>query len=527
MARKLSDQEVKDLAAEIISSTPELKKLPTDELKAWLDQYKIGYDDEDIKAIEDELVGFYGTNINEARGPVRLISESLRSMVVNENMYGTPIAKLSDLRVGETYVWTGGAELLDIKYIGRSSEHPDKKPGSIMGKGFLFQWVDSGKYMELSFPAIKENVILKEEESVEEGTGRKIKDFPFVMHWSDGVARALGGDTYLDLINAANAKSLKSFAIFKRAPGFHSTSQEQYLVAWYDHDGNGYWSNRAKKEPDLNDRKLNDDFQTPSDIDAIDLNEAKSLKSRDGYKEIKAAYDALKAKDVNITTDIEYDDGRLFFQFINSDGEDIEVFYDHTLSYTTIADGQTDDISIDGLMSMVSEAVVNEADDQEYFDVEAKLRDVCFQQSQQQISNDEAAQQIQEILKDSEELSAVFTNVAPKALVDEVINYYGWTASDLAEAKQEGREGNETTDEIDARFKQICADYYADLLPTADAIEQAKAILDECMESHPDLHEAVTNCDDEDMMYAISCHFGWNAFDLAESRFKDDIRNNR
>jgi len=800
-------------------------------------------------------------------------------------------------------------------YIGLSVKNPDKKPGSSMGKGFLFEWGgDSGRYMELSMNAIRENVIEKEEEmaeaktknlskqdklsseeyqkakksknfdkskykwdekqdlyvkvdKVDEGTGRKIKDFPFVMHWSDGVAQALGGDTYLDLINAANAKSLKSFAIYKQAPGFHSTTQENYLVAWYDEDGNGYWSNRAKKEPDLNDRKLDDNFETPSgveeavetevvpthvcivdlkdgidttplipkgaevaisddlvvedikngiicDIDEQELeihfkpigeveaaNEAaeneyhmtvskklfaaiynmkpgersklleeilkvpagpikertkmaaealakqpteykKALKvvhpklyksiyeeetpkrfpmiaecNDEGEMTVNPLFEAIKnpkfkLEKVKITNEFEEDElpcinavayinnkrykfsdwylehktvkkyhlaeagdrgamqgirnrlTRLGNEFIkehknlqkelkaakineeaatakNEASDKIQQMFDaikklddtkfgdkkkikelekeieklskengfsveeiaafeaaagkivesgdeweamwrpvtdddhldasaesmvndqtsktHLFIYDSVAEklsimaqngDNTAQIDINGigeesvyniihaiidmpwdetkaeldrliegdhLGGQKEYTIITEAEDTEYFDVEAKLRDICFQQSQQSISNDDAVKQAQEVLKDSEELSAVFTDVAPEALIDEIINYYGWTQSDLNENSGTGTEAEVTADEVDAKFKQICADYYADLLPTADAVAQARAALDDCKDSHPELNEVCAGCDDESIMYLIASHYNWNAFELAES----------
>lgn len=77
------------------------------------------------------------------------------------NMYGTTV-KPRELREGETYTWTEGAELLDIKFVGRSEQHPEIIPGVSIGKGFIFQFVDSGSYLEIASQVVMESVIKKE-----------------------------------------------------------------------------------------------------------------------------------------------------------------------------------------------------------------------------------------------------------------------------------------------------------------------------------------------------------------------------
>lgn len=91
--------------------------------------------------------------------------------VILENMYGTTPTKLEP---GKVYQWTGGAEILDITYIGKADKHPEIKPGVSIGKGYIFQWNDQ-KYFELSFVSIQKNVIEKEEESLEEGSVDKVQ----------------------------------------------------------------------------------------------------------------------------------------------------------------------------------------------------------------------------------------------------------------------------------------------------------------------------------------------------------------
>lgn len=66
--------------------------------------------------------------------------------------------KLHDLEKGKEYMWTGGAEPLKIKYIGIRAYNPDIKVGSSVGKGFIFQWVDNGKYLELGKQTIESDV---------------------------------------------------------------------------------------------------------------------------------------------------------------------------------------------------------------------------------------------------------------------------------------------------------------------------------------------------------------------------------
>ncbi len=93
-----------------------------------------------------------------------------------ENFYGKTPDKLEK---GKTYVWTGGAELQDVVYLGKSWENPTIKAGSSVGKGFLFQWPD-GSYFELGRGTIKEDIIEKEDEETdlnEEGTETKLKPF--------------------------------------------------------------------------------------------------------------------------------------------------------------------------------------------------------------------------------------------------------------------------------------------------------------------------------------------------------------
>jgi hypothetical protein len=59
------------------------------------------------------------------------------------------------LKVGQLYEWTIGAEPLQVKYVGKTKDNPNKKAGSSIGKGFLFEWVDEpNKYVEVGLTSI-------------------------------------------------------------------------------------------------------------------------------------------------------------------------------------------------------------------------------------------------------------------------------------------------------------------------------------------------------------------------------------
>ena len=84
-------------------------------------------------------------------------------------------------------------------------------------------------------------------------------DYPYELHFSDGITQK---QMFKDLNKALSfAKELikkpkmKNVELFKNKPGFHSTTQEEYLIYWW---GNGsYWDNVSKREPKLLDKKLN------------------------------------------------------------------------------------------------------------------------------------------------------------------------------------------------------------------------------------------------------------------------------
>jgi len=77
-----------------------------------------------------------------------------------------------DLVKGNTYTYTGGAEPLTVTYIGLTKDNTDKKVGSSMGKGFLFQW-EKGTYFELNNRTIREYI--SEKDNVNESFKRMQK----------------------------------------------------------------------------------------------------------------------------------------------------------------------------------------------------------------------------------------------------------------------------------------------------------------------------------------------------------------
>lgn len=106
-----------------------------------------------------------------ARGGVNFGAsfDKLKKEILDPNIYSP-----RDLKVGETYEWTIGAEPLKVKYLGLADENEDKKAGSSMGKGFLFEWVhDAGKYVELGRNSI--NQILRKITGYARG-GRVLSD---------------------------------------------------------------------------------------------------------------------------------------------------------------------------------------------------------------------------------------------------------------------------------------------------------------------------------------------------------------
>lgn len=83
----------------------------------------------------------------------------------------------------------------------------------------------------------------------------------YEVHYSDGIAQ---GKKFNDLKKAnqfvsdtiKNNKKLQHIEIFKTGSGFHSTTQDEFLVSWW---GKGsYWDNVSKKNPELKKKQFNE-----------------------------------------------------------------------------------------------------------------------------------------------------------------------------------------------------------------------------------------------------------------------------
>lgn len=67
-----------------------------------------------------------------------------------------------NLKKGEIYTWTMGAGPFKVKYLGRTSENPDIKPGVSVGKGHIFEFIegksDKNNYVEVGPKTIQKYV---------------------------------------------------------------------------------------------------------------------------------------------------------------------------------------------------------------------------------------------------------------------------------------------------------------------------------------------------------------------------------
>jgi hypothetical protein len=74
---------------------------------------------------------------------------------------------------------------------------------------------------------------------------------PYVVHYTHEHMRGSDyGNSPQQLADKMVEMGASEWAVYSNSGGFHSTTQENYLVLWYDR-GNNYWSNRAKKDPTL------------------------------------------------------------------------------------------------------------------------------------------------------------------------------------------------------------------------------------------------------------------------------------
>lgn len=67
----------------------------------------------------------------------------------------------------------------------------------------------------------------------------------------DNMAGSQKSNDIKKLLQLAKTNNYDEFAIYKNLPQFHSTTQFEYLIFWYDSSNVGYYSNMAKKQPKL------------------------------------------------------------------------------------------------------------------------------------------------------------------------------------------------------------------------------------------------------------------------------------
>jgi len=75
----------------------------------------------------------------------------------------------------------------------------------------------------------------------------------YEIFYSDGMRTMDKGTDPYELIKKMFAKTpnVREFSVFRASPGFHSTTQEEFLYTWWSKDGNSYWDNRAKQDTSL------------------------------------------------------------------------------------------------------------------------------------------------------------------------------------------------------------------------------------------------------------------------------------
>jgi len=147
------------------------------------------------------------------------------------------------------------------------------KPGS---KVDLEDLKDFAEHNEMKVLGLNESLV-ERKNYTREGFSK----YPYQMYFSDnGMADAVGADSVEELTGVAKKRGLKSFAIFKNGSGFHSTEQDEFLVKWYDETGHGYWSNRARKEPELNKKKM----ESINEMNTFDVKKRKILSFDDFCK---------------------------------------------------------------------------------------------------------------------------------------------------------------------------------------------------------------------------------------------------
>ena len=118
-------------------------------------------------------------------------------------------------------------------------------------------------------------------ESMNESTSDLRYELAYTIDNCCGMRRNNSPSKLIEWIN--KQKGVSEWALYKNASGFHSTTQDEYLVNWWD-KGNNYWSNRSKNEPKL----LNKKYKTNTM-----KNENNGVENIQGRKNIQKAYKEL------------------------------------------------------------------------------------------------------------------------------------------------------------------------------------------------------------------------------------------
>lgn len=127
---------------------------------------------------------------------------------------------------------------------------------------------------------------------------KSFKDFPFELHYTADHMRAGKGFKSIQqaVQYATTTPGISEWSLFKNGSGFHSTTQEEFLIYWYDKGGN-YWSNRSVKEPALLTKKYNKPVPTTVTTEAV--GELQQVQAGEVIKLQKPAPETFVNKKIN------------------------------------------------------------------------------------------------------------------------------------------------------------------------------------------------------------------------------------
>lgn len=77
-----------------------------------------------------------------------------------------------------------------------------------------------------------------------------------LFHSKNNMRSLKKGNSKEQLIKFCENNGITTFEIFKASFGFHSTTQDEYLVCWKDEKDNSYFANRSKNEPKLLEKRI-------------------------------------------------------------------------------------------------------------------------------------------------------------------------------------------------------------------------------------------------------------------------------